>query len=87
MNETPFEKQYNTKNIQYQYSLVARKWEFKMPSVNHTLLQPCKGGIKVARKVAGALEGSLTRTGKKNLTGNLAIDALARGQIKALTGV
>jgi len=73
-----FSKQYSTKNIQFQYSLASKKWQFDITKINHTLLYPCVGGVAVARKVAAAIEGGLTRSNQ--------IDALARGQIKHLTG-
>ena len=64
-------------NVTYNYSLIARGWEFKyqVNGENNTYIAHCRGGTK-ARAVAGVISGGLKRKGM--------LDGLARAGLTKL---
>lgn len=57
-------KSYQVGDVQFQYSIVSKKWEFvtKGPQKIHTLLAACRGK-DVAHKVAKTINGAIKRKG------------------------
>ena len=71
---TNFDKQYNSGNVQYNYSRFSKKWEFSFVAKSGAMtLLVSAGGKEKAHKVASILEGAIKRSGS--------VDGMARANI------
>ena len=68
-------KQYTLGEVKYGYSVVSKKWEFHVPSLDTTFLAKCPNRASDAQRVAKILIGAAKRG---------QIDGLARSNIAKL---
>jgi len=67
-------KSYQFKETSFTYAAQLKKWHFKHPK--YEMAVKFNGGFKVARMVAGALQGAISRKGE--------LDSMGRGQINSI---
>ena len=75
---TNLDKQYNSGNVQYNYSRFSKKWEFSFVAKSGSImtLLVSAGGKDRAHKVASILEGAIKRSGS--------VDGLAMANIERI---
>lgn len=67
-------KVYQFKQTSFQYKPTLQSWHFIHP--NYQLAIKFKGGVNVARRVAGAFQGAMARKGTLDNMGRGAIDSI-----------